>query len=64
MKQKPQIQKTFTLISDLVDAFNASKIFKDAQQRSFSKNESGDDEAANYSASFQLTISLETETNE
>lgn len=54
--------KNFTLISDLVDAFNASSIFKDAQQRSFSKNESGDEEAANYSASFQLTISLETET--
>ena len=54
--------KNFTLISDLVDAFNASKIFKDAEQRSFSKNESGDEEAANYSASFQLTISLETET--
>lgn len=54
--------KNFTLISNLIDAFNISPLFKDGQQRSFSKNESSDESGAtNYDSSFQVTITLETD---
>ncbi len=54
--------KNFTLISNLIDAFNLSPTFKDAEERSFIKNGSKDESGTiNYDSSFQVKISLETD---
>lgn len=51
--------KNFTLVANLVDAYEASPLFKNAQERNFSKNESSDDEGINYDSTFQVEMTLE-----
>lgn len=54
--------KNFTLISNLLDAYESSTYFKDAVQRSFSKNASTDEEngSSSYSSSFEIKMTLES----
>lgn len=47
--------KNFTLVSDLIDAYNESEYFMNAQDRNFNKN----DAEENYTGSFNITMDIE-----
>lgn len=47
--------KNFTLVSDLIDAYNESEYFMNAQDRNFNKN----DAEKNYTGSFNITMNIE-----
>lgn len=53
--------KNFTLVANLIDAYEASPLFKNVVDRNFSKTASSDDEGANYDSSFQIEMTLETD---
>jgi hypothetical protein len=50
--------KNFTLVSNLIDAYEASDLFGNVEERSYSKNEDDDD---SYSGNFRISMDL-TET--
>lgn len=51
--------KNFTLVSDLIDAYEASDYFKNAEDRSFTKKDEELEEDTTYIGSFRITMELE-----
>lgn len=57
--------RNFTLISDLIDMMEQSTLFKDVQERSFSKNDSSAaDDSSQYEAAFKLELKLQEDEDE
>lgn len=55
--------KNFTLVSNLIDAYEASSLFKNAEERNFSKSGGSSatetEEAQKYQSSFRISLELE-----
>ncbi|EKD64011.1 MAG: hypothetical protein ACD_51C00099G0001 [uncultured bacterium] len=51
--------RNFTLVSNLIDAFEQSDMFTDIQERTFSKSESSSSDDVQYEASFRLEFQLQ-----
>src|SRR3989339_187220 len=51
--------RNFTLIADLIDALEQSSMFMDIKNRSFSKNDSANEDDTEYESSFRLEFKLQ-----
>lgn len=51
--------RSFTLISNLIDALEQSSMFANIENRSFSKTESSDDNDVQYESSFRLSFEIQ-----